>query len=184
MNSKFKREFEGTRKQKCTVFFFWIIHNTINQPIVEDLHSSSKDASSRRRTNPTATPTRTRPGIMAAILKISATALQVEVRAPPLLPCDGCFNELTIFAKDCSVQTGRPNEATLLWALSPSNEFNPLTYLTVVLLWGDRPGLTTVAGTVAGDIVADAVAIGWLDQKKSFGEKMRAELWGNCDVVV
>lgn len=96
---------------------------------------SSTVASIRRRTNPTATPTRTKPGIMVAILKISRAALQVEDKAPPLACDDGVFNELTIFAKACSVDKGRPNEATWLFALSPSNEFNPLMYFTLVPFW-------------------------------------------------
>nr|GMD84337.1 transmembrane protein 45B-like [Ipomoea batatas] len=90
--------------------------------------ASSRVASRRRRTKPTATPTRTSPGMIAAILKISATALQVEERAPPPLPLprDGSLSELTILANEWSVQTGRPRVDTLLCALSPPNEFNPL----------------------------------------------------------
>lgn len=40
---------------------------------------------------------------MEAILKISTAALQVEEKAPPL-PCDVVLKELTMLAKDCSVQ--------------------------------------------------------------------------------
>ncbi|KAF3620837.1 hypothetical protein FXO38_32159 [Capsicum annuum] len=102
-------------------------------------HSDSSTAASiRRRTNPTATPTRVKPVIMEAILKISEAALQVEDKAPPPLACDdGVLNELTIFAKDCSVDIGRPNEATWLFAFSPPNEFNPSMYFTLVAFWKD-----------------------------------------------
>ena len=54
--------------------------------------------------------------MIAAILNISPTALQVEERAPPPLPFpfDGDFSELTNYAKDCSVHSGWPRETTLL----------------------------------------------------------------------
>lgn len=119
-------------------------------------HSDSSTAVSiRRRTNPTATPTRTKPGIMEAILKISRAALQVEDKAPPLACDDGVFNELTIFAKDCSVDIGRPNEATWLFAFSPSNEFKPLMYFTLVTFWEELLPVPIVAAelTVAAENV-------------------------------
>lgn len=101
-----------------------------HQPFLVAFHSaSSTDASIRRRTNPTATPIRTSPLIMAAILKISPAALQVEERAPPPFfpfPFDGYFKELTIFANDWSAQTGRPKETTLLWAFKPPKELSPV----------------------------------------------------------
>ncbi|MFS7998501.1 hypothetical protein Hanom_Chr12g01154591 [Helianthus anomalus] len=74
--------------------------------------ASSTEASIRRRTNPIATPTRVIPFMIAAILKISATALQVEVSAPPL--DDVFLNSRTMFANCCSVETDDPNEATKL----------------------------------------------------------------------
>lgn len=119
---------------------------------------SSIVASSRRRTNPTATPTRTKPGIMEAILKISRAALQVADKAPPPLPFDdGVLNELTIFAKDCSVDTGRPNEVTWSFAFSPSNEFNPLMYFTLVPFWKDFLPVPIMAAELI--VVAENVVI-------------------------
>lgn len=98
---------------------------------------------------------------MEAILKISTAALQVEDKAPPL-PCDDdvVLKELTMLANDCSVLKGRPNEATLLCALSPSNEFKPLMYFTLILFWEDLFVPTLAARvTVAGESVTEAVAI-------------------------
>ncbi|KAI3441348.1 uncharacterized protein J3R85_002627, partial [Psidium guajava] len=76
--------------------------------------ASSTEASILRRTNPTATPTRTSPFMMAAIRNISPTALHLEDRAPPLLPFPRDLKELTTFANDCSVHRGTPREATML----------------------------------------------------------------------
>ncbi|KAK3412464.1 hypothetical protein EUGRSUZ_I01214 [Eucalyptus grandis] len=76
--------------------------------------ASSTEASILRRTNPTATPTRTRPFMMAAIRNISPTALHLEDRVPPPLPFPCDLKEPTMFANDCSVHTGTPREATLL----------------------------------------------------------------------
>lgn len=131
-----------------------------SEPTVQS--ASSTAASIRRSTKPTATPTRTRAGIIEAILKISTAALQVEDKAPPL-PCDDddvVLKELTMFANDCSVLKGWPNEATLLCALSPSNEFKPLMYFTLVLFW-EHLFVPTLAArvTVAGESVTEPVAI-------------------------
>ncbi|GER50413.1 basic helix-loop-helix (bHLH) DNA-bindingsuperfamily protein, partial [Striga asiatica] len=112
-----------------------------------NFHSSSTNASSRRRTNPTATPTRTSPGMMAAILKISTTALQVAANAPPpppplFLPL-GLVRELTIFANHCSLVRGRPN------------------VLILVLLWVDLAGrpTTAAAASTVGMVADDEAAI-------------------------
>ncbi|PHT42578.1 hypothetical protein CQW23_16603 [Capsicum baccatum] len=64
-------------------------------------------------------------------------------KAPPPLACDDeVINDLTIFAKDDSVDIGRPNEATWLFVFSPPNEFNPL--MKRVAIVGSGPsGLAT-----------------------------------------
>lgn len=127
---------------------------------------SSTYASIRRRTNPTATPTRTSPLMMPAIWKISAAALHVEEAAPPLLPLDGYFNELTTLAKHCSVHTGRPNDVTLFWAFNPPKELIPLMNCTLLSLLLVLPTTVIVAG-----IVALAMAI--LSEMRKHGQKWR-----------
>ncbi|KAF3618210.1 hypothetical protein FXO37_34287 [Capsicum annuum] len=55
-------------------------------------------------------------------------------KAPPPLVCDDeVINDLTIFAKDGSVDIGKPNEATWLFPFSPPNEFNSLMKRVVII---------------------------------------------------
>ncbi|PHT40711.1 hypothetical protein CQW23_19565 [Capsicum baccatum] len=55
-------------------------------------------------------------------------------KAPlPLVYDDEVINDLTIFAKDGSVDIGKPNEATWLFAFSPPNEFNPLMKRVIIV---------------------------------------------------
>lgn len=66
--------------------------------------------------------------MIAAILKISDAALQVEERAPPPLPLPWDaedLRELITIAKDWWVHTGRPKEAMWLCAFRPPKEFSP-----------------------------------------------------------
>jgi len=141
---------------------------------------SSTYASIRRSTNPTATPTRTRPLMMPAIWKISAAALQVEEAAPPLLPLDGYFNELTTFAKHCSVHTGNPNDVTLFWAFNPPKEFIPpmnCTLLSLLLLLPTPELPTTVI--VAGVAALAMAILFWNDKtlsKMKIGKLVRHPL--------
>lgn len=120
---------------------------------------SSTYASIRRRTNPTATPTRTSPLRMPAIWKISPAALQVEEAAPPLLPLDGYFNELTTFAKHCSVHTGSPNDVTLFWAFNPPKWFTPLMKFTLLSLLLLLPTLELPTTVIVAGVAALAMAI-------------------------
>ncbi|KAF3623080.1 hypothetical protein FXO38_30937 [Capsicum annuum] len=74
------------------------------------------------------------------IMKMIPALILVDFsrKAHPPLPCDdGVINELTNFAIDHSVDIGRPNEATWLFAFSPPNEFNLLICLTFVVFWKD-----------------------------------------------
>lgn len=91
--------------------------NQLIKKLNEIVHSASSTvASIRRRTNPTATPMRTSPFMMAAIWKISPAALHVEEAAPPPLllpPLLEDFKELTTFAKAFSVVTGSPSDVTV-----------------------------------------------------------------------
>ena len=97
--------------------------------------------------------------MMAAILNISEAALHVEDRAPPP-PLPFAFKELTTFAKHCSVHIGTPIATTLLWAFRPPKLFSPATYTTFFSpFWVLLPELLTLAVTVAGQSIADAVAI-------------------------
>lgn len=107
---------------------------------------------------------RTSPFIIAAILKISAEALQVAERAPPAppLPWRGDLSPLIILANDLSVQMGRPNEPTWLLAFSPPKELSP----TIKFSLGDfvlrDEGVVTIlaeAEKVVVESVADADAI-------------------------
>lgn len=109
---------------------------------------SSTHASIRRSTNPTATPTRTRPLMIAAIVNISPAALHVDESAPPLFPfpLDAvAFTELTILAKHFSVLKGSPKATTPLLALSPPNELSPLTCTTFFIVFLVFAGELTMA---------------------------------------
>lgn len=147
--------------------------------------ASSSEASTRRRTNPTATPMRTSPFIIAAILNISAAALQVEERAPPPLPLplDEDFKELKTMANDWLVHIGRHTEATLVWAFSPPNEFNPPIWTTRVFLLQRelRPQPEVAAAVnVAGESAADVIAIParpTISIKKTSYKCCRKESW-------
>lgn len=107
--------------------FYFYMSLTMSNIFLNSHSASSTEASTRRRTNPTATPMRTSPFIIAAILNISAAALQVEESAPPPLPLpfDGDFKELKTIANDWLVHFGRPKEVIFVSAFSPPKEFNP-----------------------------------------------------------
>lgn len=114
--------------------------------------------------------------MIAAILNISAEALQVEVRAPPpvFFPWDLVFfKEVTILWNEWLVQVGRPRVAMLLWALRPPKELSPSMWDTLDLVFIEELRMVEHEIRVVGRVVA----IFAKDEVKEWVDKNEEKEW-------